>query len=85
MVVPHHSSHLAKKLWGRLPAFVVAQNILMRRLGLSTVDHVESSDYGRYLNLFKDGLTEEQVHLIRELFASRMLLSVEGALVDGDN
>jgi hypothetical protein len=85
MVVPRHSSHLAKKLRGRLPAFVVAQNILMRRLGLSTVDHVESSDYGRYLNLFKDGLTEEQVHLIRELFASRMLLSAEGALVDGDN
>jgi hypothetical protein len=52
---------------------------------LSTVDHVESSDYGHYLNLFKDGLTEEQVHLIRELFASRMLLLAEGALVDGDN
>jgi hypothetical protein len=33
----------------------------MRRLGLAEADHVESSDYARYLNLFKDGLTEEQV------------------------
>jgi hypothetical protein len=57
MAVPHRSSRLAKKSQSRPPAVTAAQNILMRRLSLSTMDHVESSDYGRYLDLFKDGLT----------------------------
>jgi hypothetical protein len=57
MAVPRRSSRLAKKSRSRPPAVTAAQNILMRRLSLSTMDHVESSDYGRYLDLFKDGLT----------------------------
>jgi hypothetical protein len=55
----------------------------MHRLGLA--DHVESSDYVRCPDLFKDGLTEEQVQLIRELFASRLPPPTEGDLVGEDD
>jgi hypothetical protein len=51
-----------------VPAVAAAQNVLMRKLGLVTGEHVESEDFDRYLNMFKGGLTEEQVNLIRELF-----------------
>jgi hypothetical protein len=52
---------------------------------MAEAGHVESSDYARYINLFKDGLAEEQVQLIRELFASWLPLPAEGDLVDGDD
>jgi hypothetical protein len=51
-----------------VPAVVAVQNVLMRKLGLVTGEHVESEDFDRYLKTFKDGMTEEQVNLIRELF-----------------
>jgi hypothetical protein len=66
--IPRRSSRLAKKASNRVPAVAAAQNLLMRKLGLSTGVHVESEDFDRYLRAFKDGLTEEQVNLIRELF-----------------
>jgi hypothetical protein len=66
--VPRHCSHLAKKASSRVPVVAAAQNILMRKLGLATGTHVESEDFNRYLKAFKDGLTEEHVKLIRELF-----------------
>jgi hypothetical protein len=44
----------------------------MRKLGLTTNAHVESSDFDRYVNIFKDDLTEEQVEMIRELFVNRV-------------
>jgi hypothetical protein len=34
------------------------------------VDHVESTEFAQYLDLFKEGLTDEQVELVRELFGS---------------
>jgi hypothetical protein len=70
-----------RKSWSHLPAVAVAQNML----DLSTMDHVDSNDYGRYLNLFKDGLSEGQVQLVKELFASHLPPPTEGDLVDGDN
>jgi hypothetical protein len=66
--LPLHNSRLTKKARSRVPAVAAAQNVLMRKLGLVTGEHVESEDFDRYLNMFKGGLTEEQVNLIRELF-----------------
>jgi hypothetical protein len=40
---------------------IIAQNVLLRKLRLRTAEHVESSDFDHYLNLFKEGLTEDQV------------------------
>jgi hypothetical protein len=47
---------------------IIAQNVLLRKLRLRTAEHVESSDFDHYLNLFKEGLTEDQVNLTREIF-----------------
>jgi hypothetical protein len=54
----------------KFPTVVTSQNVFMRKLGLAGVDHVESSDFGRYLHLFIEGLSKEQVQLICELFMS---------------
>jgi hypothetical protein len=37
-------------------AVVVAQNVLMRKLGIAKDQHVESDDLEAYLKLFMDGL-----------------------------
>jgi hypothetical protein len=54
-----------------LPVVVAAQNLLMQKLELMFDVHVESADYTCYLELFLNGLTEEQVELIRDLFKDR--------------
>jgi hypothetical protein len=54
----------------------------MLKLGLAGIDHVESNDFPWYLDLFKEGLTEEQVQLIHELFSSRVPPLEEGNLVE---
>jgi hypothetical protein len=66
--LPLRSSRLTKKAWSRVPVVAAAQNILMHKLGLVTGEHVESEDFYHYLKTFKDGLTEEQVNLIRDMF-----------------
>jgi hypothetical protein len=52
---------------------VADQNLLMRKLGLVTDTHVETADFARYIDLFLNGLTEDQVELIRELFKDRCM------------
>jgi hypothetical protein len=49
----------------------VRQNLLMRKLGLATGVHIESDDFNSHISAFKEGLTEEHVDLIRELFKDR--------------
>jgi hypothetical protein len=55
---PQHSARLAKKARNRAPALIATQNILMRKLGLCTMEPVESADFDCYLDLFKDGLSK---------------------------
>jgi hypothetical protein len=43
----------------------------MQKLGLATDVHVETADLTCYIDLFLNGLTEEQVELIRELLKDR--------------
>jgi hypothetical protein len=70
---PRRSRRLAAKAKSRLPAVVADQNLLMRKLGLVTDTHVETADFARYIDLFLNGLTEDQVELIRELFKDRCM------------
>jgi hypothetical protein len=62
---------LAKKASHRVPTVAVAQNILMKRLGLVAEQHVESDDFNTYINLFRDGLSEEQARIIDDLFMDK--------------
>jgi hypothetical protein len=64
VVVPHRSAHLAKKVARRSPAVVVAQNLLMKKLGLLLEGWVDSESFDCYVQMFIDGLTEHQVELI---------------------
>jgi hypothetical protein len=66
--MPRRSSHLAKKAKSHVPDVAGAQNLLMHKLGLALGPHVESEDFDRYVQAFKNGLSAEQVNLIRELF-----------------
>jgi hypothetical protein len=51
-----------------MPTIMVDQNLLMQKLGLATGTHFESDDFARYIDLFLDGLSEEQLKLIHDLF-----------------
>jgi hypothetical protein len=60
---------LAKKAGKRPPTVEATQNLLlMRKLGLTQGAEVESEDYNRYIKLFCDGLSQQQVKWIGELF-----------------
>jgi hypothetical protein len=54
-------------------AVAAAQNVLMRKLGIAKDQHIESDDFEAYLKLFMDGLSEEHVWMIKELFAAAVL------------
>jgi hypothetical protein len=54
---------------------VAAQNLPMRKLGLSSPDMEEVLDFERYVNMFVYDLTKEQAHIIAELFMSHVPLS----------
>jgi hypothetical protein len=38
-----------------MPAVAVAQNVIMRKLGLASSEHIETEDFSAYINLFCDG------------------------------
>jgi hypothetical protein len=47
---------------------VAPQNVLMRKLGVTGEGEMQSSDFEKYLQMFREGLTERQIELILELF-----------------
>jgi hypothetical protein len=56
--LPRRSTWLTKKAFHRSPAVVAAQNLLMKKLGLSNEGQLEAIDFERYLSMFNDGLSE---------------------------
>jgi hypothetical protein len=74
---PRRSDWLVKKALRRAPSVAAAQNVLMRKLGLVSSDHVESADFDCYLSSFNEGLSENQALLIQELLGTRALLIAE--------
>jgi hypothetical protein len=71
-----------KKNANRAPAATAAQNVLMRKLGLATSQHVETEDFASYISLFQDGLSEEQARIIDELFVDKGVALVDGVMLD---
>jgi hypothetical protein len=65
---PHRSARLAKKAINRPPAVVVAQNLLMHKLGLSAGKEASTEDFDRYIKMFANDLSEEQAKMIGDLF-----------------
>jgi hypothetical protein len=57
LTLPRHSSRLAKKAMHRTPTVVAAQNVLMRKLGISG-EELEPSDFEKYLQMFREGLSD---------------------------
>jgi hypothetical protein len=43
----------------------------MRKLGISSVEQLQAQDFEKYLQLFNDGLSEDQANLIKQLFMDR--------------
>jgi hypothetical protein len=68
VTTPCQSMCLAKKASKRPPVVADTQNLLMWNLGLTHGSEVESEDYDRYIKLVCDGLLEQQVKWIGELF-----------------
>jgi hypothetical protein len=62
---PRRSVRLAKK---SLPAVVAAQNVLLKNLGFLESQKIMAGSINDYIEMFKNGLSEEQAHLISELF-----------------
>jgi hypothetical protein len=69
VVMPRRSSRLAKKALQHTPVVAIVQNVLMHKMGVSTGQQLESADFDKYLKLFEEGLSLEQVKMIRELFS----------------
>jgi hypothetical protein len=67
-VAPWHSARLAKKARSRTPAVAAAQNVLMKKLGISKERQLETVDFERYITIFEKVLIDEQIKLIRDLF-----------------
>jgi hypothetical protein len=82
--VPRRSSRPAKKARNWAPAVAAAQNVLMWKLGLASSAHIETADYDRYLELFDQGLSEEQARRIDEPFmAGSIAMEFATEPVDG--
>jgi hypothetical protein len=53
------------------------QNVLMKKLDISVEGQLEAVDFKKYVNLFKEGLTENDEQLILELIKASEVMPVE--------
>jgi hypothetical protein len=75
---------LVKKAHNRALAVATTQNMLMWKLGLASPSHIETDDYERYLQLFDQGLSEDQARCIDDLFlASTTVTEITSEVIDG--
>jgi hypothetical protein len=65
---PHHSNRLAKKAFHYTLVLAMVQNVLMKKLGISSRGQLEATDFDKYIQMFKEGMSEWQVQMILELF-----------------
>jgi hypothetical protein len=57
--LPRRSSRLTKKAMHRTPTVAATQNVLMRKLAVTDDGELQSSDFEKYLQMFREGLTEQ--------------------------
>lgn len=55
-----------------MPAVVTAQNVLLKKLNITTNGPPVAADIEAYINEFQQGLTMEQSRQIMELFAAHL-------------
>lgn len=79
---PRRSERLAKKSRRRTPALVAAQNVLLRKLGITVGEAPESTHIDQYIRAFREGLTEEQARMITELFVEYIPETVQDMEAD---
>jgi hypothetical protein len=60
-------ARLAKKVIHRTPAIEATQNLLMKKIGLSSGTRLETIDFEGYLQMFNDGLSGRQAGMTLEL------------------
>jgi hypothetical protein len=65
---PHRSNCLAKKAFHCTLVLATVQNVLMKKLGISSGGQLEATDFDKYIQMFKEGMPERQVQMILELF-----------------
>jgi exonuclease III len=78
VALPRRSTRLVKKAMQDTPAVVTTQNVLMLKLGLSTGQQLQTANLDKYLKLFQEGLSLEQVQLIHDMFSGTV--PVQGRL-----
>jgi hypothetical protein len=59
---------LARKACRHTPIVAAAQNILMKKLCIIGAQQLATEDFKKYLKIFKEGLSVEQVKMIQDLF-----------------
>lgn len=74
---PRRSVRLAMKSRRRTPALLAAQNVLLKKLGLTAEAPPEADDIVAYIHTFQNGHTEDQARLIDELFIDYVPAAVE--------
>jgi hypothetical protein len=67
-MTPRRSIRLDKKVAHRMPTVITTQNLLMRKLGLISSSELKPDYLEHYAKIFAEGLTEEKVRMIDELF-----------------
>jgi hypothetical protein len=75
--LPHRSSRLARKALSYTPTVTMAQNVSMKKLGLSWDGQLQTTDFDNYICLFDEGLSERQSQLILELVKCNDIIVVE--------
>jgi hypothetical protein len=75
--LPHHSIRLARKALSYALAVTMAQNVSMKKLGLSWDGQLQTTDFDNYICLFDEGLSEQQSQLILELVKCNDIIVVE--------
>jgi hypothetical protein len=61
-----------KKAMNHPPATVVAQNLLMQKLGLMAKDQLTDESFNKLVKMFNDDLSENQVEKIAEIFMAHV-------------
>jgi hypothetical protein len=73
-----------KKAHNKALAVATTHNMLMWKLGLASSSHIETDDYERYLQLFDQGLSEDQARCIDDLFlADTTVTEITSEVIDG--
>jgi hypothetical protein len=73
ILAPLRSTRLVKKALHRTPTVATTQNMLIKKLDLFDQAELKIGDFESYILAFQEGLLEDRVRLINELFVANVL------------